>query len=68
MGRLKELHLKESQIWAKIQSCYEEATMTNKRKIENLKKALDEAQARSQTLTDKYASSFKQIVSGLQCS
>ena len=52
MGRLEELHLKESQIWAKMKSCYEEATMANKRKIENLKKALDKVQARIQTITD----------------
>ena len=52
MGRLEELHLKESQIWAKMKSCYEEATTANKRKIENLKKALDEVQAHVQTITD----------------
>ena len=52
MGRLEELHLKESQIWAKMKSLYEEVAMANKRKIENLKKAMDEAQTRSQTITD----------------
>ena len=44
MGRTEELHLKESQIWAKMKSHYEEAATINKRKLENLKKALDEAQ------------------------
>ena len=43
MGRLEELHLKESHIWAKMKSYYEEPTTANKHKIENLKKALDEA-------------------------
>ena len=53
MGRLEELHLKESQIWTKMKSHYEEATMANKRKIENVKKALDEAQNHSQTIANK---------------
>mgnify|MGYP000235158330 CR=1 FL=1 len=48
MGWLEELHLKESQIWAKVKSHYEEVVTTNKCRIENLKKALDEAQNRSQ--------------------
>ena len=47
MGRFEELHLKESQLWAKMKSHYEEAMVTNKRKIENLKKALEESQARA---------------------
>ena len=52
MGRMEELHLKESEIWAKMKSHYEEAVVVNKRKIENLKKALDEAQIRSQAIMD----------------
>ena len=52
MGRLKELHLKESQIWAQMKTHYEEAATANKRKIENLKKALEESQARSQIQKD----------------
>ena len=52
MGRLEELHLKESQIWATMKSLYEEAATSNKRKIENLKKALDEVQNHSQAITD----------------
>ena len=51
-GRLEERHLKDSQIWAKMKSHYEEAVMANKRQIENLKKALDKVQTRSQTITD----------------
>ena len=47
MGRLEELHLKESQLWAKLKSHYEEAEAANKRKIENIKKALEDLQARS---------------------
>ena len=43
MGRMEELYSKEFQIWAKMKSYYEEPTTTNKHKIENLKKALDEA-------------------------
>ena len=53
MGRLEELHLKESHIWAKMKSHYKEAVATNKRKIDNLKKALDKSQARSQLLTNR---------------
>ena len=43
MGPLEEMHLKESQIWTKMKSHYEEVATVNKRKIENLKKALDKA-------------------------
>ena len=52
MGRMEELHSKESEIWVKMKSHYEEAVVVNKRKIENLKKALDEAQIRSQDIKD----------------
>ena len=35
-----------------MKSHYEEVAVTNKRKIENLKKALEESKARSQVQTD----------------
>ena len=53
MGRFEELHLKESQLWAKMRSHCEEAMVKNKRKIENLKKALEEYQAHATLLTDQ---------------
>ena len=53
MGRLEELHLKESQLWAKLESHYEEAAGANKQTIENLKKVLEESQARATLLTDR---------------
>ena len=53
MGRLKELHLKESQLWAKMKSLYEEVVVANKRKIENLTKALDESQVHATLMTDR---------------
>ena len=49
---MEELHSKESEIWVKMKSHYEEAVVVNKRKIENLKRALDEAHIRSQAITD----------------
>ena len=49
---MEELHSKVSDIWSKMKSHYEEAVTVNKRKIENLKKALDDAQSRSQAITD----------------
>ena len=52
MGWLEELHLKESHIWEKMKSHYEEGASVNKHKIENLKKALDEAQNHSQAITN----------------
>ena len=66
MGRLEELDLKESQIWTKMKSHSEEATTANKHEIENLMKALDEAQNRSQTITTMYVFFFKKIASGLR--
>ena len=45
---MEELHSREADIWSKMKSHYEEAVTVNKRKIENLKKALDDAQRRSQ--------------------
>ena len=51
MSRMEELHSRESDIWSKMKSHYEEAVTINKRKIENLKKALDDAQSRSQAIT-----------------
>ena len=53
MGRLEELHLKEFQLWAKMKSLSEEAVVANKRKIENLTKALDESQVRATLMTDR---------------
>ena len=50
---MEELHEKESQLWAKMKSHYEEVAVTNKRKIENLKKALEESQAHLQVQTDR---------------
>ena len=47
---MEELHSKVSDIWSKMKSHYEEAVTVNKRKIENLKKALDDAQSRSQAI------------------
>ena len=52
MDRLEQLHLKESEIGAQMKTRYEEATTPNKRKIENLKKALEESLARSQIQKD----------------
>ena len=47
MGRLEELHEKESQLWAKMKAHFEEAMVANKKNIENIKKALEDLQARS---------------------
>ena len=44
MEQLEELLLKESQLWAKMKSLYEEAMVANKRKTKNLMKALEESQ------------------------
>ena len=53
MGQLKVLHLKESQLWAKMKSLYEEAAVANKRKIENLTKSLEESQVHATLMTDR---------------
>ena len=53
MGRFEELHEKESQIWAKMKGHYEETMAANKRKIENLKKALEDLQAHSHLQTGR---------------
>ena len=53
MGQLEELHLKESQLWAKMMSLYEEAAVANKHKIENRTKALEECQVRATLITDR---------------
>ena len=52
MGRLEERHLKESKIWAEMKNHYEEAVMTNKQGIVKLKNVLQEAQNRSQAITE----------------
>ena len=46
MGRLEELHDKELKIWAQMKTHYEDAAVAKKRKIENLKKALEDLQTR----------------------
>ena len=53
MSRLEELHEKELQIWAQMKTYYEEATTVSKRKIENLKKALEDVQGRTHLNTDR---------------
>ena len=53
MGRLEEVHKKESKIWAQMKTLYEEATVANKRKIENLKKVLEDSLARTHLKTDR---------------
>ena len=53
MGQLEELHDKESKIWAQMKTHYEEAVVANKRKIENLKKALEDLQAHTTWRTDR---------------
>ena len=52
MGQLEELHEKESKIWAQMKTLYEEATTASKRKIENLKKALEDSHAHTRLNTD----------------
>ena len=52
MGHLEELHLKESQLWDSFKRKIE-AVVANKRKIENLTKALDESQVRATLMTDR---------------
>ena len=42
MGRLEQLYDKESKIWEQLKTQYEEVTMANKRKIDNLKKDLED--------------------------
>ena len=52
MGRLEQLHSKETQIWVGMKNNYEEAVAVSKQEIENLKKTLEEAQNRCQVITD----------------
>mgnify|MGYP006905976982 CR=1 FL=1 len=63
MGRMEELHSKESEIWVKMKSHYEEVVVVNKRKIENLKKHRFAPKPSRKTC----AFSFKQIGRGLRC-
>mgnify|MGYP000494644238 FL=1 len=52
MGKLEELHAKESQLWAGMRSTYEEAAAVNQQEIANLKKSVEEARNRCQAITD----------------
>ena len=65
MSRLEGLHQKESQIWSQMKMHYEEATAVNKRKIENLKKALEDLQACTHFTWNVSAPSSTQNVIGL---
>ena len=58
MSYQEELHERESQIWVEMKKHYEEAATTDKRKIENLKKALEDIYRFTRTWTQTVSAPF----------